>query len=288
MTNVAVVSGGMDSVAMLYHLCDIDPDVKVLSFNYGQKHKKELDYVQFHVDKLGGLDWKVIDLTSVTQLLTKSALVGNRDVPEGHYESESMKQTVVPNRNMIMASIAAAACISEGGWLLGLGVHAGDHHIYPDCREAFVQSLEATLKIANEGFIHQQFQLFTPWLHVPKQTIVLNGLRYGIDFSKTWSCYKGGELHCGKCGTCVERKEAFFLAQQPDPTEYEGTGVGGHYAREGGLSCTFEEALDYAKSYTRKNPGVYPPSGIYADLNPARYPIVNPEEIAFEPSRETF
>lgn len=211
----------MDSVAMLYHLADIDHDVKVLSFNYGQKHKKELDYVQFHVDNLGSLDWKIIDLSSIAQLLTKSALVGERDVPEGHYEHETMKQTVVPNRNMIMASIAAAACINEGGRLLGLGVHAGDHAIYPDCRPEFVRSLESTLHIANQGFIHPQFELFTPWLTVSKADIVRIGTHHGVDFSQTWSCYKGGELHCGRCGTCVERKEAFQLAGVEDPTKYE-------------------------------------------------------------------
>lgn len=206
---------------MLYHLHDIDPDVKVLSFNYGQKHKKELDFVSYHVDKLGGLDWKIIDLTSVAQLLTKSALVGDRAVPEGHYEHESMKQTVVPNRNMIMASIAAAACINEGGWLLGVGVHAGDHAIYPDCRESFIRALEATLHIANEGFIHPQFQIFAPFVSLPKSDIVRIGTSHGVDFSQTWSCYKGGETHCGKCGTCTERIEAFQLAGVEDPTKYE-------------------------------------------------------------------
>lgn len=280
MTNVAVVSGGMDSITMLYHLHDIDPDVKVLSFNYGQKHKKELDFVQFHVDNLGSLDWKVIDLSSISQLLTKSALVGDRDVPEGHYEAESMKQTVVPNRNMIMASIAAAACINEGGWLLGLGVHAGDHHIYPDCRESFIQSLEATLKIANEGFIHQQFQIFAPWVHVPKQEIARIGReRYNIDYTETWSCYKGGELHCGKCGTCVERKEAFFLAKLFDPTEYEGTGIGGHYVDQNGAPCSFETAMENVHHMVsmQKTVAQVPPSGMYATHIP--YPIVDPEEI---------
>jgi len=220
--NVAIVSGGMDSVTMLYHMYDIVGDaIHVLSFNYGQKHKKELDYVAFHTDKLE-LPWNVIDLTSVTNLLTRSALVGKSEVPEGHYAAENMKQTVVPNRNMMMASIAAAALINNGGYILGLGIHAGDHAIYPDCRVAFAEILEVTLKIANEGFIHPQFTVFAPWLTVPKQEIARVGTeRYGIDYSKTWSCYKGGELHCGKCGTCVERKEAFVLADVEDPTKYE-------------------------------------------------------------------
>ena len=222
MTNVAVVSGGMDSITMLYHLYDIDKDLMVLSFDYGQKHKKELGYVRDHVEKLD-LGWKVVDLTSVSTLLTRSALVGSREVPEGHYEAESMKQTVVPNRNMIMASIAAAACINGDGWLLGLGVHAGDHAVYPDCRPEFVRTLEAVLHIANQGFIHPQFQIFAPWLTVSKADIVAMGTeRYNINYSETWSCYKGGDVHCGKCGTCVERKEAFVLANVLDPTEYEG------------------------------------------------------------------
>lgn len=270
----------MDSVTMLYHLYDIvDKDICVLSFNYGQKHKKELNFVEHHVTKLGNLDWRIIDLTSVTQLLTKSALVGERDVPEGHYAAENMKQTVVPNRNAIMANIAAAALINGGGYLLGLGVHAGDHAIYPDCRPEFIHSLEAFLHIANKGFIHPQFQVYAPFVNLGKHDIVRIGMEHQIDYTQTWSCYKGGEKHCGKCGTCVERKEAFFLAKVPDPTDYEGTGVGGHYVREGGQSATFEEALDYAKQCVRRNPGTYPPSGIYADLNPTLYPVIDPEDI---------
>jgi len=211
----------MDSVTMLYALAEMGQPVEALSFNYGQKHKKELDYVQFHVDNLGSLDWKIIDLTSVAQLLTRSALVGEREVPEGHYEHETMKQTVVPNRNMIMASIAAAACINEGGRLLGLGVHAGDHAIYPDCRPEFIRSLEVTLHVANAGFIHPQFEIYSPFVHMTKAEIVRMGQQYDIDYSQTWSCYKGGEVHCGKCGTCVERKEAFAIARVEDPTKYE-------------------------------------------------------------------
>jgi 7-cyano-7-deazaguanine synthase len=268
--NVAVVSGGMDSITMLYQMHDMlggsGEDIRVLSFDYGQKHKKELDFVQFHCDNLQISHWDVIDLSSITKLLSKSALVGTSNVPEGHYAAENMKATVVPNRNMIMASIAAAALINDGGYLLGLGVHSGDHAIYPDCREEFIRALEATLHIANRGFIHPQFQIFAPWLNVPKHIIAGRGVeQYNIDYTQTWSCYKGLEKHCGKCGTCVERKEAFFLAKIADPTDYLETGVGGHYAREGGLSCTFGEALDYAQSFVRRNPGTYPPSSIYAE-----------------------
>lgn len=218
--SVAVVSGGMDSVTMLYMLAKNDRHPLVLSFDYGQKHVKELELASWHAARLG-LTHRVIRLRDVSGLLGSSALVGGEDVPEGHYAAENMKATVVPNRNMMMISIAAAAVINCKGDLLGVGVHAGDHAIYPDCRPEFIYHVEQTLRIANEGFISPLFQLFAPFVQVGKHDIVRFGTELGVDYSKTWSCYKGQDLHCGKCGTCVERKEAFELAKVEDPTEYE-------------------------------------------------------------------
>jgi 7-cyano-7-deazaguanine synthase len=217
--SVAVVSGGMDSVAMLYSLVHVRRRPLVLSFNYGQKHSKELEFAACHADALD-LPHKIVDLTSVSSLLSNSALVGDAAVPEGHYADDTMKATVVPNRNMIMIAIAAAACINYGGNLLGVGVHAGDHPVYPDCRPKFIDEVEQTLKTANVGFISPDFRLYAPWLHRSKDFIVQQGELIGVPWGQTWSCYKGEELHCGLCGTCVERREAFELARVDDPTVY--------------------------------------------------------------------
>jgi 7-cyano-7-deazaguanine synthase len=218
--SVAIVSGGMDSVTMLYSMVlTMSKNPIVLSFNYGQKHKKELEFAKWHAGKLG-LAHHLIDLGDVTVLLGSSALVGGQQVPEGHYADETMKATVVPNRNMMMISIAAAALVNFKGDTLGIGVHAGDHPIYPDCRIAFIESVEHTIRVANEGFINPYYQIYAPFLTLGKEVVASIGTELGVDFTKTWSCYKGEDIHCGLCGTCVERKEAFELVQIDDPTEY--------------------------------------------------------------------
>jgi 7-cyano-7-deazaguanine synthase len=146
-------------------------------------------------------------------------------VPEGHYADENMKATVVPNRNAIMLSIAWGIAVSAGAWRVGYGAHAGDHPIYPDCRPEFTEALEKALVIGNEGFIPPGMHIWTPWLGSPKSYIVKCGRRLRVPFEDTWSCYKGGALHCGKCGTCVERQEAFMMAGLNDPTIYEEPAV---------------------------------------------------------------
>jgi 7-cyano-7-deazaguanine synthase len=220
--SVAIVSGGMDSVTMLYSMVKtMERYPLVLSFDYGQKHVKELELASWHCARLG-VPHRVVRLYDVTGLLTNSTLVNHTlKVPEGHYADETMKATVVPNRNMMMVSIAAAAVVNEKAHLLGLGVHAGDHPIYPDCRIAFIESVQYTITIANEGFIDPHFQIYAPFVTFGKDVVASIGLQLGVDFKKTWSCYKGGDLHCGKCGTCVERKEAFHLIGADDPTIYE-------------------------------------------------------------------
>ena len=219
-SGVVVLSGGMDSVTVLHRVMAERYDANVISFNYGQKHKKELQFAQYWAQKYS-LNWRLVDLSSITNLLTSSALVGKDEVPEGHYAAENMKATVVPNRNMIMVAIASAWAIDQGSELVAFGVHAGDHAIYPDCRPNFVNDLEMAICSGNEGFINLSFQLYTPYLNQLKQDIVIDGNKLGVDWTKTWSCYKGGELHCGKCGTCIERKEAFELANVVDPTVYD-------------------------------------------------------------------
>lgn len=237
--SVAIVSGGMDSVTMLHYMVERGRRPLVLSFNYGQRHQKELQFVHYHTAALG-LPAEVIDL-DFTHLISNSALTSGMkvgapfdgskmprgtmvpkiDVPEGHYAEESMKATVVPNRNMMMLSIAGAVVVNNKAIELGIGVHGGDHFIYPDCRNEFIRLFETTLRVGNEGFLAPGFQLFAPFLGQGKHDIVTLGANLGIEYEMTWSCYKGGSKHCGKCGTCVERIEAFKLANVIDPTEYE-------------------------------------------------------------------
>jgi len=222
--SVAVVSGGMDSVTLLYLMVrGMNLKPLVLSFDYGQKHSKELELAKWHADALG-LKHYVIDLQNLSMLLDSSALVGKQDVPEGHYADETMKATVVPNRNAIMINIATAAAINYKAKIVGVGVHAGDHPVYPDCRPAFLHSVEAMLKVANEGFIHEEFAILAPFAYMGKHNIAAIGASFEVPYENTWSCYKGGDLHCGLCGTCVERKEAFELACIDDPTVYSYEG----------------------------------------------------------------
>jgi 7-cyano-7-deazaguanine synthase len=220
---VVVLSGGMDSATLLW-LAARYYDVYCISFDYGQKHSKELDYAARLVDiRLGDVDNRhtVVDLTSATACLNSSLTNPDWEVPEGHYAADNMKQTVVPNRNMIMASIAAGYATSIKAVTLAVGVHAGDHAVYPDCRPKFWHAFEYATVLGNEGFIHGEFYVWTPFLNVDKTAIAKKGGEMGVPYEYTWSCYKGGRNHCGKCGTCVERREAFKDSGLIDPTVYE-------------------------------------------------------------------
>lgn len=224
-TAVAVVSGGLDSTTMLYDTVEQygQDNVLALSFNYNQRHKVELDFARRSATDLD-IDWHLIDLSAINVLLHGSALSDDSvDVPEGHYAWETMKQTVVPNRNSIMASVAIGACVASGAEVLRLGVHAGDHPVYPDCRPQFVEALQNLARVANEGFIHEAFRIDCPFLHVEKFEIAARAYTLGLPFHKTWSCYKGSDVHCGRCSTCVERIEAIALAglTHTDETSYE-------------------------------------------------------------------
>jgi 7-cyano-7-deazaguanine synthase len=210
----------MDSTTLAYHLRPKCDDLVCLSFDYGQRHKKELDYARDTADRLAAR-FHLVDLSSVTPLLGGSALTDDIAVPEGHYASETMRQTVVPNRNMMMASIAIALAVSEKAECVAMGMHAGDHPIYPDCRPDFVFSLRNTAQLATEGFSVPNFTFEAPFVYDTKAEIVMRGNDLGVPWTLTWSCYQGGELHCGRCGTCVERQEAFAIAGIGDPTEYE-------------------------------------------------------------------
>jgi 7-cyano-7-deazaguanine synthase len=219
---VAIVSGGMDSVTLAYMLSETTDELLLLSFDYGQRHRKELQYARVCANRLA-VGHQIVPMAFMADLLHGSALTtGDVDVPEGHYEAESMKATVVPNRNMIMLSIAVGVAIAERADFVATGVHAGDHYIYPDCRPAFINSINQTAQIATEGFKRPGFSIDAPFVTIGKHDIVKLGATLNVPYEDTWSCYKGGYYHCGVCGTCVERKEAFSLAGVKDPTEYDG------------------------------------------------------------------
>ncbi|GAB3475568.1 7-cyano-7-deazaguanine synthase QueC [Marinomonas epiphytica] len=213
---VVVYSGGMDSFTVLHKALADGLDVHALSFNYGQKHSKELD-VASRVCAMHNIPHKVVDITSITSLMSGSSLTDDIDIPEGHYESENMQSTVVPNRNMVLLSMAIAYAVSLEAEQVHYGAHSGDHHIYPDCRPEFVEAMNAVSKIAN----YQAVEIVTPFLQSDKAQILASGLAMGLDYQHTWTCYNGREQACGKCGACDERLEAFAVLNKKDPLKYE-------------------------------------------------------------------
>nr|WP_315441196.1 7-cyano-7-deazaguanine synthase QueC [uncultured Prevotella sp.] len=213
--SVIIVSGGLDSITLLYDKAETI--ALAISFDYGQNHsKKELPYAEYHCQKLG-IPHITIPLTFMHQYFKSSLLEGAEAIPEGHYEEENMKSTVVPFRNGIMLAIATGIAESHELKRVYIANHGGDHTIYPDCRPEFIDAMD---KATSAGtFVDVRVE--APYTNISKTDIVRRGTALGIDYAKTWSCYKGSEMHCGKCGTCVERKEAFADAGVEDPTEYE-------------------------------------------------------------------
>ena len=217
---VVLLSGGMDSVVALYHAAAKSEQVVVgaLSFDYGSKHNhREIPFAAYHAENLG-VPHRVIELGFVNELFESDLLQSGGEIPEGHYEEDNMKATVVPFRNGIMLSIAAGYAESCGAGGLVIAAHSGDHAIYPDCREEFMQSMGEAIRLGT----YADVELLRPFIDLRKEHIAARGVELGVDFSQTWSCYKGLELHCGRCGTCVERKEAFEIAGVEDPTVYSG------------------------------------------------------------------
>ncbi len=211
--SILILSGGLDSTTLLYKLLKEKKDVFVISFDYGQRHKKELEMAKLSCKKLS-VDHKIVDVQSLRELISNSSLTSdNIEVPEESYQDESMRITVVPNRNMIFASIAIGYAVNIGADEIALGVHSGDHAIYPDCREEFIVALREVAKIAN----YKPIDVYAPFLNSTKGDIVKEGTEMGVDYSLTWSCYKGEEKPCGKCGSCQERKEAFDSNNLIDP-----------------------------------------------------------------------
>lgn len=213
---VVLVSGGMDSVAALYEAHQSYTVVGALSFDYGSKHNhKEIPFALWHSQKLG-IPHRTIVLDFVGQLFKSDLLQSGGAIPDGHYEQQSMKQTVVPFRNGIMLSIAGGYAESIEAAGLVIAAHSGDHAIYPDCREDFMKAMADAIRLGTYAAV----DILRPFIRNTKAEIARRGSELGVDFSQTWSCYKGGQTHCGTCGTCVERREAFELAGLPDPTTY--------------------------------------------------------------------
>lgn len=217
---VAVVSGGLDSTVLAYHLVAQGFNLHLLSFDYGQRHSRELEFAAATAKKLLATH-EVVDLRAITKLISDSVLTDHtREVPEGHYAADNMMQTVVPNRNQIMLSIAYGYAVSIGAEQVVTGVHAGDHFVYPDCRPEFIKAQALASYLGNMGFGNPNLVLVAPFVEMTKTQIVRMGSRLSVPFENTWSCYNGGEVHCSKCGTCAERREAFIEAGVEDPTEY--------------------------------------------------------------------
>ena len=220
---VAIVSGGMDSVVLAHMYADVGYDLHTLSFNYGQRHSKELGYAR-SAARIVGATHHEVDLTNITTLLQGSSLTSpDVAVPDGHYAAETMRITVVPNRNAMMLNIAAAYATSIQAEVLGTAVHGGDHYIYPDCRPEFIKAVDTSITLGTLGHGNSRFRVDAPFVHMTKGDIVRIGHGLGVEFRLTWSCYKGGDVHCGSCGTCFERREAFVEANVADPTIYLAT-----------------------------------------------------------------
>lgn len=216
---IVLVSGGMDSVAALYDAQTRHEVVGALSFNYGSKHNlREIPFAAQHCERLG-IPHHIIPLAFMNELFTSHLLASGGEIPDGHYEEETMKRTVVPFRNGIMLAIAGGYAESIEATGLVIAAHAGDHAIYPDCRETFMRAMGAALRSGT----YIEVDLLRPFIIMNKAQIAQRGQELGVDFARTWSCYKGRDIHCGTCGTCVERREAFQLAGLRDPTEYEAT-----------------------------------------------------------------
>lgn len=219
-TALVVLSGGMDSATLAYHVKSLGVgNIECISFDYGQRHRKELESAAKIAAHLGAKH-TIVDISGLRPLLKGSALTDETPVPHGHYAEESMKQTVVPNRNAIMTSIAWGYACTIGAQFVCIGVHAGDHHIYADCRPEFCGALNYALRLGTVGNGGEVMSLYTPFINKTKTHIAAVGKELGVPFADTWTCYEGAEKHCGQCGACQERKEAFKDSNQVDPTEY--------------------------------------------------------------------
>lgn len=210
-----IVSGGMDSITMLHEYAE--EIALAVTFDYGANHaQREIPMAELHCQRLG-IRHIIIPLAFMSQYFESSLLSGADAIPEGHYEDENMKSTVVPFRNGIMLSIACGIAESNGLKRVMIANHGGDHAIYPDCRKDFIDAMSQAMQFGT----YEHITIDAPYTTITKTDIARHGKALGLDYTETWSCYKGGKKHCGKCGTCVERKEALRDAGIEDHTEYE-------------------------------------------------------------------
>ncbi len=211
--SLIVYSGGLDSTVLLHYLASKNDVDAALWVDYGQRHKREFGCAKANCQKLS-IPFEVADLSTLAPLFGDNALT-NKDVevPQGDYEESNMKTTVVPNRNMIMIAVAAARAIAIGANSVAYAAHSGDHAIYPDCRPEFADALANVLKLCH----YSPIKLERPFVDMTKTEILKLGVKLGVDFAQTWSCYNGGEKPCGECGTCKERAQAFKEAGLIDP-----------------------------------------------------------------------
>lgn len=213
--SVIILSGGMDSAVLLHHYKE--SIALAVTFDYKSNHaQKEIECAKWQCKQLG-IEHIIIPLAFIKEHFASSLLEGSASIPEGHYAADNMRSTVVPFRNGIMLSIACGLAESRGLQLVMIANHAGDHTIYPDCRGTFIEAMSEAMSYGTWDNV----RIFAPFTTWTKGEIAADGARLGVDFTHTYSCYKGGEKHCGKCGTCVERKEAFEQAGIKDETIYE-------------------------------------------------------------------
>ena len=211
---VLVFSGGVDSVTLLYHMVrDLGIRVHTLSFDYGQKHRTELSAAKRIADIME-VDHRLVDISAIQDLISKGSLTGGADVPKAHYDDETQKQTIVPNRNMIMLSIAVGYAVTIGAKRVYYAAHMSDRSIYPDCRKEFVKALDTAVYLGN---LWDPVEISAPFVDMTKVDIVGEGLRLGVPYKLTWSCYEGSDRPCLECGTCRERTEAFQINGEKDP-----------------------------------------------------------------------
>ena len=215
MKAVLIHSGGLDSTVLLYCLRAEGYDIRCLGIDYGQRHRRELQAAAAICREVG-VECRLVDLSAIRPLLSGSALTSDIEVPQGSYTVDTMKQTVVPNRNMILLSVAIGWAASMKYDAVAYAAHSGDHAIYPDCRREFIDAMSKVAGLCDWHCI----ELVTPFIEKTKADIVGIGAQLGVPFERTWSCYQGGSVHCGTCGTCIERREAFRIAGVADPTVY--------------------------------------------------------------------
>ena len=217
MKTIIVFSGGLDSTTLLYHIRAMGAEVKALTVNYNQRHSKEITYATRLCESIG-VEHRVIDIPGLHGVLGGNALTSSQSaVPEGEYQDETIKLTTVPNRNMILLSVAIAWACDLKFDSVAFGAHAGEHTNYPDCKQPFAQAMDAAARVCDRDPI----EVLAPFVNWHKGDIVKRGIELNVPFERTWSCYNGRDLHCGKCSTCMDRLQAFRQAGIPDPARYE-------------------------------------------------------------------